>query len=105
MQKDSKMIKCTSRNGSVWSTVWESMKRYTSNFDIFFGIEHKMRKEEMEEQFNKEAKQGWRFAARITDEKAGSGDRKHTSGGLFKAINSNPGAVIGKKWCSKVSPR
>ena len=32
-----------------------------------------MRKEEMEEQFNKEAKEGWRFAAdaaRITDEKS-----------------------------------
>ena len=42
-----------------------------------------MRKEEMEEQFNKEAKQGWRFAAdaaRMTDEIAGSEDRKHTSG-------------------------
>ena len=37
----------------------------------------------MEEQFNKEAKQGWRFAAdaaRMTDETAGSEDRKHTSG-------------------------
>ena len=54
--------------------------------DIFFGIEHRLRKEEMEEQFNKEAKEGWRFAAdaaRITDETAGSEDRKHTSGGVF----------------------
>ena len=34
------------------------------------GIEHRLRKEEMEEQFNKEAMEGWRFAAdaaRITD--------------------------------------
>ena len=51
-----------------------------------------MRKEEMEEQFNKEAKQGWRIAAdaaRITDERAGSEDRKHTSGGVFVAVDSN----------------
>ena len=40
----------------------------------------------MIEQFNKEASEGWRFAAdaaRITDEAAGSEDRKHTSGGVF----------------------
>ena len=34
------------------------------------------------EQFNKEAKEGWRLAAdaaKITDERASSEDRKHTS--------------------------
>ena len=39
----------------------------------------------MEEQFNKEATEGWRFAAdaaRITDERASDEDRKHTSGGV-----------------------
>ena len=47
----------------------------------------------------KEAKQGWRLAvdaARITDEKASSEDREHTSGGVFVAIDSNLGAVTGK---------
>ena len=56
------------------------MRRYRGRCDIFFGIEHRLRKEEMEEQFNKEAKEGWRFAAdaaRITDERAGSEDQKH----------------------------
>ena len=74
--------------------------RYKGTFDISFGIEHRMRKEEMEEQFNKEAKQGWTFAAdatRITDENASSEDRKHTSGGVFVAVDSNLGAVIGKE--------
>ena len=40
----------------------------------------------MEEQFNREAKEEWRLAAdaaRITDDTAGSEDRKHTSGGVF----------------------
>ena len=40
---------------------------------IFIGIEHRLKKEEMEEQFNREAMEGWRFAAdaaRITDERA-----------------------------------
>ena len=53
----------------------------------------------MEEQFNKEFKQGWRLAAdaaRITDEKANSEDRKHTSGGVFVAIDSNLAAVVDK---------
>ena len=37
-------------------------------------------KEGMEQQFNREAKEGWRFAAdaaRITGERASSEDRKH----------------------------
>ena len=49
------------------------MTKYKGTFDIFFGIEHKMRREEMEEQFKEEAKQGWRCAAdaaRITVENA-----------------------------------
>ena len=54
----------------------------------------------MEEQFNKEAKEDWRLAAdaaRITDERAGSEDRNHTSGGAFVAVDSNFGAVVGQK--------
>ena len=45
----------------------------------------------MEETFNKEAKQGWRFAADaalFTDENAGSEDCKHTSGGVPLAIGN-----------------
>ena len=52
----------------------------------------------MEEQFNREAKEGCRCAAdaaRITDERASSEDRKHTSGGVFIAVDSNLGAVVG----------
>ena len=51
----------------------------------------------MEEQFNGEAKDRWRFAAnagRIADETTGSEDRKHTSGGFFLAVDSNLGAVV-----------
>ena len=46
----------------------------------------------MEEQFNKEAKHGRKFAAdaaRITVVNAGSEDRKDTSGGVFGAVDSN----------------
>ena len=52
----------------------------------------------MKEQFNREAKEGWRFAAdaaRITDERASSEDRKHTSGGVLVAVDSNIGAIVG----------
>ena len=53
----------------------------------------------MEEQFNREAKEGWSFAAdaaRITDENAGDEDRKHTSGGVFVTVDSL-GAVVGER--------
>ena len=52
----------------------------------------------MEEQFNREAIEGWRpaaDAARITDERASSEDRKHTSRGVFVAVDSNLAAVVG----------
>ena len=77
-----------------------TLRRYKGRCDIFFGTEHRLRKEEMEEQFNREAKEGWRCAAdaaRITDETAGSEDRKHTSGGVFVAVDSNLGAVVGER--------
>ena len=76
------------------------MRRYKGKCDVFFGIKHRLRKEEMEEQFNREAKEGWRLAAdaaRITDERASSEDRNHTSGGVFIAVDSNLGTVVGEK--------
>ena len=74
------------------------MRRYKGKCDIFFVTEHRSRKEEMEEQINRETKEGWRDAAdaaRITDERASGEDRKHTSGGVFVAVDSNLGAVVG----------
>ena len=62
------------------------MRRYKGKCAIFFGTGRGLRKQEMEEQFNKEANEGWRFAAdaaRITDGNAGTEDRKHTSGVVF----------------------
>ena len=76
------------------------MRRCKGAFVFFFGVEPRMRKEEMGEQFNKETKQGWRVAAdvaRTTNKNASSEDRKHMSGGVFVAVNSNLGAVIGEE--------
>ena len=73
------------------------MRRNNKTCGIFFGIEHRLRKEEMVEHFKREAKEGWRFAAdaaRITDERESSEDRKHTSGGVFVAVDNNLGAVV-----------
>ena len=78
--------------------VYLNFKENTKESAIFFGIEHRLRKEEMEEQFNREAKEAWRFAAdaaRITDERASNEDRKHTSRGVSVAVDSSLGAVVG----------
>ena len=56
MRKEEKRFKCTLLNGSAWSTEKKYMRRYKGTFDIFFGIKLSLRKEEMEEQLNKEAK-------------------------------------------------
>ena len=77
MKKEAKLLRCTLLYGSAWSTLRKYMRRYKGRCDIFFGIEHRLRKEEMEEQSNKEGKEGLRFAAsaaRITDERADSED-------------------------------
>ena len=81
MKKEAQLLRCTLLNGSAWSTERKCMRRYKGKCDIFFGIKRRLRKEEMEEQFNKEANEGWRFAAdaaRITDERASSEDRTYT---------------------------
>ena len=52
----------------------------------------------MEEQFNREAKEGWSFAAdavRIIDERAGNEDRKHMLERVFVAVDSNLGSSCG----------
>ena len=76
------------------------MERYKGTYDMFFGIEHRMRTEEMKEKFNKQAKQVWKFAAdaaRITDESAGSEDFQHRLGVVFVAIENGLGAVVEKE--------
>ena len=86
MNKEAKIMRCTSLNGSVWSSERKYTRRYKGKYDIFLGIEHRLRKEAMVEQFNKEAQEGLRFAsdaARIT--------------GFFAAVDSNLGAVVGEK--------
>ena len=55
MREASKLL-----NGPAWSTEGKYMRRYKGTIDVFFGFEHRMRKEE---QFNNETQQGWRFAA------------------------------------------
>ena len=96
MKKEAKLLRYTLPNGSAWSTERKYMSRNKGKCDVFYGTEHRLRKEEMKEQFKKEAKEGWRFvadAARTTDERASSEDRKHTSGRVYVAIDSNLGAV------------
>ena len=99
MKKRGRAVEVHVVNGSAWSKERKYMRRYKGKRAVFFGVEHRMRKEEMEEQFDKEAKDGWRFAAdaaTITDERAGSEDRKLSSGGVFVAsVDSNLGAVVG----------
>ena len=98
MKKEARRLRCSLLNGSAWSTEKKYMRRYKGKCDIFFGIERRLRKEEMEEQFNREANEGCSFAAdaaRITDDNAGVEDCNHTSGGVFFAFDSNLEAFVG----------
>ena len=58
-ERKCRKMRCTLLNGSAWSTERKYIRRYNGTFDVFFGKEHRLRKEEMEEQFNREAKEGW----------------------------------------------
>ena len=100
MRKEAKRLRCTLMSGSAWSFERKYMRRHNGKCDIFFAIERRLRKEEMEEQFNREAKEGWRFAAdaaRITDARAGSEDQNQTLGGVFVAVDSNLDRLLERK--------
>ena len=60
MRKPFKTVRCTLLTGSSRSTEKKYIGGYKGTFDIFLGIGRRMRKEKMEEQVNKELKQGWR---------------------------------------------
>ena len=45
-----KTVRCNLLNGSAWCIEKKQMTKYTRTFDIFFEIEHRMRREEIEEQ-------------------------------------------------------
>ena len=49
MKKEVRVLRCTSLSGSTWSTERKCMRRYKGKCDIFLAIEHRLRKEEMEE--------------------------------------------------------
>ena len=68
MRKEEKNLGCALLNGLAWSAERKYMRRYTGTVDVFFGIERRLRKEEMQAD-----------AARITDERASSEDRTHAS--------------------------
>ena len=92
--------RCAFFNGSAWNTEKKYMEKYKGTSDIFLAIEHNMRKEEMEDQFNKAVTQGWRFtadAAKITSDNASREDCKHTSGGVLVAIDGDLGVVVDKQ--------
>ena len=51
MKREAELLRCTLPNGSAWSTERKYMRRSQGKCDIFFGVEHRLRKEEeMEEQ-------------------------------------------------------
>ena len=47
IQKDSRMVRCTLLSGSRWNTEEKCMRTYKGTFDIFIGVEHRTRQEEM----------------------------------------------------------
>ena len=55
IKKEAKRLRCTLLNGSAWSTERKHMRRNRCECDILFGMEHRLRKEEMGSQCNKEA--------------------------------------------------
>ena len=48
MKKEAESYWCTLLNGLAWSTEKKFFRRYKGKWDIFFGMEHRLRKEEME---------------------------------------------------------
>ena len=58
MKKEATLLRCTLLDGSAWSTEKKYMRRYKGKCDIFLGIEHRLRKEDMEEHSFQQRGQG-----------------------------------------------
>ena len=75
----SETARLTLLNASTWSTEKKYMRRYKGTFHILFGCEHRMKEDEMEEQFNKETNQECSLAAdaaRVTEDSAGTSAKR-----------------------------
>ena len=98
MRKEEKRLKCTLLNGSAWSTEKKCMRRYEAKCDIFFEIEHRLRKEKMEDSSTKRPRKDGglqRVQQEFLRKRQAMRIAKHTSGGVFVASDSNLGAVVG----------
>ena len=66
------------------------IEQYREDIDVFFGIEHRIKGEEAEQQFNHVAKKNLKRAvseARETKRSKRQEDKKPTSGGVFIAMD------------------
>ena len=97
MKEEAKLLRCTLLNVSGWSTERRYMRRYNGKCDIFFGKElrgrRKWRNSSIKRLMKDEGLQ--RMQRELLMETTGSEDRKHMSGGVFVAVDSNLGAVVG----------
>ena len=89
MQKESRVVRCTSLNGSTWSTEKKNIRRYKGTVDIFFGVEHRGASTK------KPSKDGCLHPMQQESPmKMQAGRIANTSGGVFVAFDGNLGAVI-----------
>ena len=79
-------------NGSLRSTERKYMRRSKGKCDIFFGKRHRLRKEEMKEHGDLQ-----RTQQESPMKRASSEDRKHTSGGVFIAVDGDLVTVVGER--------
>ena len=95
-KKNVKKVRYTLLNGSPWCTKRKYMRRCWCTLDIFLGIEHRMKREEMEEQLNKKSSKdgGVPLTRQGSPTSTGSEDCKHTSRGVFVAIDSILGHIF-----------
>ena len=101
MESSSVQQQVTLVNGSARCMERKDMRRYNGTFEIFFEIGHRMRRKEMEEQFNKEARDGGLQQTRQGSLTRGQAARiAHTRREVyivFVVVDGNFGAVFGKE--------
>ena len=87
-------------NVSAWSTERKYIRRYKGRRDILLGIEHKLKKEEVKEQFNREAKgrmELWLMRRESQTKEQAVRIRNIHQEKFFVAVGSKLGSVVGEK--------
>ena len=96
MESNEVWLLCVMLNGSSWSTEKDFLEGRGAGLDVFIGIEHRLRGEVIDQEWNVYAKKSYKIAAADARSTEDVQDARHTSGVMF-AMKKEEASVVDKQ--------